>query len=348
MKKNDKLLRQSNIELLRIISMLGIISLHYFNSDFGGVGDTLSFPGVRWIFAYAIISMSIPLVNCFVLITGYFMGKQRELSIGKICELLLITAFYGIVSYFIACLKGLTDFSAKGLIFAIIPFLEGKRWFVETYLILLLVAPFINIIVAQCEKRALIILIIIQISLFSIWYSIGYSAPVLDDGYGIINFITLYLIGAYIRKYGGDLKLPRSRNCIILFVFVCMITFSLNLRINPFGYAFITNILAAICIFVGFLKWEISSNSFINQLSSCGFDVYFIHTDKILGKYLFQNVLKSTSLCGDSRLYVHWLLTITVIYVLGMIVGSIRKYIFSSIIYSKMRFARIVKKKIPI
>ena len=191
MKRNDnvKSLRQSNIELLRIISMLGIISLHYFNSDFGGVGTTLSFPGVRWIFAYAIISLSIPLVNCFVLITGYFMGNKRELSIGKVCELLLITAFYGSASYLIACLKGLTVFSIKGLVCAIIPFFEGKRWFVETYLILLLVAPFINIIISECERRALTILLFIQILLFSIWYSIGYSAPVLDDGYGITNFI---------------------------------------------------------------------------------------------------------------------------------------------------------------
>lgn len=339
--------RKSNIELLRIFSMIGIISLHYFSPEFGGENE-FSFPDIRWIFIFGSTCLALPLVNCFVLITGYFIGTEREIEIGKICELLLITIIYGFGSYCIACVKELVDFSVKGLLFAIFPFFAGRRWFIETYVILLLIAPFINIIIRECDKKALHILISIQIFLFCIWYSIGFSAPILDDGYGIINFITLYLIGAYIKKYQAELKLPKTWICILLYGVLCTMTFILNFRINPFGYSFITNILAAIILFVGFLNWKIVVKPYINTLSAFVLDVYFIHTDKILGKYLFQNILKSANTYSIYFLIVHWLVSIVIIYTIGILVGIIRKKIFEKVLYHNKEFEKIFKLKISI
>ena len=261
----------------------------------------------------------------------------------------MITTLYGTISYFIACIKGLSVFSVKGLIFAAILFLEGRRWFVETYLILLLFSPFINIVIHECGKKSFTVLIEIQISLFCIWYSIGYSAPLLDDGYGIINFITLYSIGAYIRKYQQEIKLPRNWICILSYVLVCVITFVLNLRVNSLGYSFITNIVASIFVFVGFLNWRISVNRYINHISTYVFDIYFVHTDKILGKYLFQNILKSTSATlGVLSLGFHWMVTVIVIFSLGIIVGGMRKFLFEKVLYQRIGFDVIPNKKISI
>ncbi|WP_291236076.1 hypothetical protein [Frisingicoccus sp.] len=79
--------RASNIELLRIISMLGIITLHYFNEDMGGVSAFAVFPELLWIVSKVLQSLAVPLVNCFVLITGYFMIERRELSFRKPVDL---------------------------------------------------------------------------------------------------------------------------------------------------------------------------------------------------------------------------------------------------------------------
>lgn len=64
--------RQSNIELLRIILISLIITLHYLNDSMGGELDHV-LPGTsNYFISHTIESLSIIAVNVFVIITGYF------------------------------------------------------------------------------------------------------------------------------------------------------------------------------------------------------------------------------------------------------------------------------------
>ena len=67
-------IRQSNIELLRIISMLGIIVLHYNNSDMGG--GFLHAVGLNRFILMFLESIFICGVNLYILISGYFFCEQ--------------------------------------------------------------------------------------------------------------------------------------------------------------------------------------------------------------------------------------------------------------------------------
>ena len=62
--------RTSNFEVLRIVSMCGIIAVHYMNSEIGGAIQNAVFPNFSWIFMHFLSSFCVPLVNCFVLISG--------------------------------------------------------------------------------------------------------------------------------------------------------------------------------------------------------------------------------------------------------------------------------------
>ena len=73
--------RHSNFEVLRIISMCGIIVLHYFNSSYGGMIQNAQFPGFPWIFSNFIDGFCIPLVNCFVIISGFFLVNNYIFSL---------------------------------------------------------------------------------------------------------------------------------------------------------------------------------------------------------------------------------------------------------------------------
>lgn len=324
--------RKSNIELLRIVSMLGIIAIHYFNSDMGSVATNASFPNMLWIFRQMLLSLTIPLVNCFILISGYFMiFKKNDNENKKICKLIFITAFYGFFSYFIYLIVCNESFSISKLFFSLIPFFSGKRWFVETYIILLLLIPYLNIMLKQISREKYFRLIVIQILLFSLWYSIGLSAPLLDDGYGIINFITLYLIGGYIRLYENDIQFLNKNKYFYLFGFllVSLITFILSYFINPFGYAFITNIMGSVSIFIFFNKINIKENAFINKIASFSFDVYFIHSDPLTSSLLFQNILNTTMVTNVLILIPHMIFTLIFIYIIGIVFGFIRIHIFN-------------------
>lgn len=323
--------RQSNYELLRIISMCGIIIIHYINGTIGGAIQNAVFPNFSWMYMHVISSICIPLVNCFVLISGYFMINNRYFSLRKTMDLLSITAFYGVVAYVISITIGGNAFEGKELIYAIIPFLKGKRWFVETYIILILLAPFLNKMLRFLNKNTFQLLLIIQLLIFSVWYSIGFSAPVLDDGYGIINFISLYMIGAYIRMFGKEMMLFqfKKRKLFAIFLGLSVFTFIASYFMNPYGYAFFTNILGAVIIFLLFSKWEIGENKRINKISKVAFDVYFVHSDENTSLLLIYELLGARYVADTPLLALHVILVIATVWLLGYCTYQIRKRIFA-------------------
>ena len=322
--------RKSNLELLRIISMTGIVLIHYFGM--GGAVKQLVFPHFSWFLNYFLNSFSVPLVNCFVLITGYFTVRTTVFSLRKPVQLLIITAFYGGISWLVAALCGQDVVSLWGIAQALFPFIRGSRWFVETYIILILFAPFLNVLLLQLKKAHYQLLLAIQLGLFCIWYSVGLSAPVLDNGYGILNFITLYLLGGYIRLHGAELERYTGWQYALVYVGCSLTTFVLSYFTNPFGYAFVTNILGATAIFLCFLKWDLGVRPTINRVSAATFDVYFVHSDFNTSYLLFSGLLGARFVADTPWMIPHLLLVIPAVWVLGLVAWRLRTVLFAKTI----------------
>lgn len=70
--KNTKI-RQSNMELLRIISMAMVVGLHYFNGTMGGGAlSKLTTSNYNYYVTYLFLSLFVVSVGCFVPIKWYF------------------------------------------------------------------------------------------------------------------------------------------------------------------------------------------------------------------------------------------------------------------------------------
>lgn len=330
--------------------MCGIISVHYMNSEIGGAVQNAIFPNFSWIFSHFLSSFCVPLVNCFVLISGYFLISKKTFSLRKSVDLLLITAFYGIIAYGISVVVGNNSFSWSALIYALIPFLKGQRWFVETYIILILFAPFLNKALNSLDRKSCHVLLTIQILIFSVWYSLGFSAPLLDDGYGIINFITLYMIGGYLKLYGKSVKLYQQKYWKLLggYFGIAFLTFLLSFFTNPYGYAFITNILSATILFVFFMKWDIGEIWFINKISSATFDVYFVHSDKNTSLLLIYEFLGAKFVVDTPRMAVHVLFVVVAVWLIGVCVYQIRKGIFALTVNRLLDKWKFINKELEI
>lgn len=323
--------RTSNFEILRIISMCGIIAIHYLAGHLGGMVVNPVFPSFDWFLSQVVYSIACPLVNCFVLISGYFLINRNTFSLRRSIELIIITMFYGMVGYCIGLLTGTASVSIKNIIFAAIPFFAGKRWFVETYIILILLAPFINKILLAIDKKSFQILLVVQTLIFSGWYSLGLSAPLLDDGYGIINFVTLYLVGAYCKLYGEELFLWKIKRCYLMlgYIICTLITFVLSYFIYPFGYAFITNVIGSVFVFIYFARLQVGCNQRINAISAAAFDVYFVHSDMYTSRLLIYELLQGKLFVGSVWMIVHMFAAIVILYFFGVISHKLRTYIFS-------------------
>ena len=141
-------------------------------------------------------------VNIFIIITGYFMINKEFIKLSKVIQLIFITIFYGIAIYLILLLTNISNISIDSLLTFVKSITDS--WFITTYVILFLCIPFINKLIKNLSKKSYRNLLIILIFFFSVWPSIWTFITVNDGGYGIINFLLMYLIGGYLKLYCNE------------------------------------------------------------------------------------------------------------------------------------------------
>ena len=151
-------------------------------------------------------------MNCYVLISGYFLVKSK-FKWKKVIQLWFETLFYSVFIYIVIVVLGLKEIDIKGIIKSLFPILTKQYWFINIYLVMYILSPFINKLINSLDKKEYQKLIMILLICFSI-ISILPDAYTLDTshGYGIIWFICLYLIAGYIRIYDIPKKLKLNRN----------------------------------------------------------------------------------------------------------------------------------------
>lgn len=210
----EKLTRQSNFELLRIICMLGVITGHALQSLYDL--HTADFSIVNTI-QILLMNVCVVAVNCFVMISGYFRIRQNWKGITSLWMQLL---FYAVVS-FLLCLWLTPEQSLMvGIKRIVFPLSESGLWFIATYVGLYLIAPLLNAALDHQSRQqkvwTLIMLLIIDVYL-------GYmhqTEEITINGYHLIHFIVLYWLGNCLNevksilasgKWGGHFySLPSS------------------------------------------------------------------------------------------------------------------------------------------
>lgn len=101
--------RNSNLELYRIIVMFLIVCHHYVANS--GLIDVMGVQPYS-LFYYVFGAWGKTGINCFVLITGYFMCKS-SITLKKFLKLILQIYFYGIFLNVIFAITGYHRLGAK-------------------------------------------------------------------------------------------------------------------------------------------------------------------------------------------------------------------------------------------
>lgn len=167
MKKENQTIRESNFELLRIISMWLIILyhiIHHGNMINNCANETLA--KTLRIILYATLVH----VNSFVILTGYFQCKSN-FKLKKLINLIFQTLFYIIIIYLIGLKLGLiTNLNNIGLINRLSINAIGEYWFITNYLILYIFSDYINKFLYSLTKPQLEKFLIICFIIFSIYH----------------------------------------------------------------------------------------------------------------------------------------------------------------------------------
>ena len=288
--------RKSNIELIRVISMLLIITLH-FTGHCVDVTEFEYFSPIYY-FGWLIRGIGYISVNCYVLIGAYFLCENVGLNIKKLFALIFETFFYSVGIYVLLVITKQVDFSVLSLIKSIIPILSGEYWFVTVYFGLYLLSPFLNWAIRKMTKREHFNLCASLILLFSVIPTFVFFSKWLNygSGYGIVWFIVLYFIASYIKKYTDLEKLKNNRNKIWLITLVLWLTPLLSKVLIAIITHFFTGrvigssifynnisviiLMSSVVTFLAFISVDINNptvEKIVLFFGRCTFGVYLIH-----------------------------------------------------------------------
>lgn len=330
MKKEIKKERSSNLELLRIILMFMVITLHYFNTYNGGLLDNVIPKSMNYYIAYFLESLCIVSVNVFILITGYFSHKKNSIKISKVLRLFSLGVFYslllGFISVFILKIDPINGDTIRKLSSSIF-----GSWFLVIYCFLYLLIPFINKLINNINEKQLLTLIIINVLMLNVYYTFFNTITLVDGGYGIGNFVNLYLIGAYISKYKNK-DLPKKYT-ISIYLLITIITTIFSFKNGlAWQYATIFNVLGSIFLFLIFKSIKMKNYKFINNISSYIFPIYCIHTCPFTAKYMFLEIFNTGKYWNSNYMILHLIFTVLCIFIGCIIIEYIRRLLFTKLI----------------
>lgn len=289
MESKTKVKRNMGLEWLRICSMLMIILLH--SIDHSGLLEELTSGTPLYYYEYFLYALLQVCVNCFVLISGYFLVNSRFRP-EKLVSLWGEVVFYSLVIKIIMMFLGEIPFSLTSLISCFAPILTGRYWFVTIYFGMYLLSPFYNIAIKAMNKKQHSMLLVLLFVLSSVMISIHPSFKGMNSGggWGLAWFSVLYFMSAYIRYYydpKGDYKksLIVFLLCPAVMVIALFVAQKLENSIliaiveNLWRYDSVPAFIASLALFLLFLNCNISgkSNGVIIRISSTTFGIYLIH-----------------------------------------------------------------------
>lgn len=339
--------RQTNIELLRIVAMGMIIILHYL--DRGGIlapyREDVSAPNyIAWLIeAFCMVS-----VNCYVLVSGYFLVESGWKP-GRIVSLAAQVLFYSLIIPLIMLGLGLIsshELSLYDWLTFMFPFQNEHYWFATHYLILYMLAPVLAAGVQKLDKKTLRTVIVLLILFFSLAKTLIPFNLVLDaDGYHYGWFLCLFLVGAYLRKYGIP-KLDKGHNGMVLYAGMCILIWAISVFCGvmerktgalshyvdmPYTYNYFFVFIGSLGMFYWFKNLYIregKTTDLIRRIAPYTFGIYLIHAHILVGGRWMYSL--GVDKVRGTWLYVpHMILCVCVVYVAGTVIDVVRAYLFS-------------------
>ena len=282
--------RALNMELLRIIAMIMVVIVHI---NFGAIGvpNTEEY---QCLSSEALIQLTIEVfciicTNIFVLISGWY---GIRFSAKGLLKFIFQVFFWNFIAYLIFIFLG-NNFSISHIKSLLC--LDGKLWFVISYIFLYVISPILNAFIDSTDKKNFkkVLLAVLVFQTLVGWISkIGYFV----DGYSPMSFISLYLLARYVNRYPNKyFTLPLAID-LILYIGLCLIIIISVIVSAMCGetieglYSYISPFVIAASLFfvLAFSKMPIhKAKHIILYFSPSVFAVYLFHENPFIHKYFY-------------------------------------------------------------
>lgn len=336
--------RNINLDLIRCFAVLFVISVHFFlNSGF------YEFPcsGMRMLFMCILRTVFITCVPLFLMLTGYLMNK-KELSMSYYKGIKKTYCIYVIVCIFCLLFRALYERENMGLrqmVLSIFDFSANNySWYIEMYLGLYLVIPFLNLlwINLDVKKRRWFLITLLGLttlpSMLNCWNFLPntYSAIVPDYWEGLYP-LTYYFLGAYLKdiNYKGKVLIES----VILIAMMFLFGFFSYYRSFEKSYEWIAYnsyqgiqvVIVSVLVFRILLSFPLEKcpciiKKGIMKVSELSLGIYLssVISDEIIYPILIERV-------SDVRRLDYFLIVVTVSFVMALIISTVAKVIYNAL-----------------
>lgn len=282
--------RQSNIELLRILAMFLVLTIHALLSCDGVTLESFNSDPLNAITKTIIKSLSEVCVNVFILISGWFGIKS---SLKGFLNFAFQCLYFTFGIYLIMIVTGNANLTVGGIRTCL--FLTPPHyWFIPAYAALYILSPILNSFIDKASKTTFRNTLIAFFIFQTIWGWTG-SAKFVEFGLSTFSFIGLYLLARYLRLYPCKWLTSWGGEIYIVSVLVNAVCFYVTKRIgcnlSVFCYINPLVIIGAAGLLVYFNRLRIGYNRTINWTSRSAFSAYLYHGNPLINDLIFFNVI---------------------------------------------------------
>ncbi len=326
--------RNSNVEWLRVLSMLMIVAYHY--SIWGFYEEELLETGNKY-FVDIFGMLGKTGTDLFVLISGYYMVEQR-FTVKKFLNLMGTLWFYTIGALVCIGLIGGRTVNLQSLKYAFFPICSTHYWFINYYLLLMLLTPFLNRMLHALDRRQhalLCALSIMLVTLFPEFLHVSYAPG------SLLLFITLYLCAAYCRLHIRHEE-RTARRCMLLaalLLTLCVIRIVLTDMIcrrtgNSARLALSTAFMGAyspfalalgVLLLIGFACRPPAAGKLGIRLGGLTLGVYLFQSNEYVSNLLWQDLLHTRDFTASPMLMLHAFGSLIGVFSAGLLVEYLRQ-----------------------
>ena len=325
--------RLSNMELLRIVSMLFVLVLH---ANFLGIhapshDDFAVSPFFTFIRCF-VEALAIVAVDVFVLLSGWFGINFSFKKLGALLfQVFFFTFGFFLLFVYISPSEAFMVDKVKGIFL-----MNGDYWFVKAYVVLFLLSPVLNAFVEYATKKQFQIVLVSYYAFHTLYgWLMDASVSFTMNGTTALSFIGLYLLGRYLRLY--PFKLTQMKKSVdLLIYFGCTLTLcmfnilllskgqTVSVESRLYSYASPIVVLSSVYLLLFFSKLTINSKA-INWIASSCFAVYLFHCNGFFfGKY-YRHVIEHIYYDYNTIFPILWIiLYILFIYILAIVLDKVR------------------------
>ncbi len=356
MHTENKTNREASFELLRIIAMCMIIALHYLSK--GEVLVPLNASGSEGMNAAAVAAwiveaLCLPAVNVYILISGYF-GVKSSFRMSKLARLWGTVIFYSVAITVILGLSGhmttaqgavdIAELTVYDWMNVVFPIVTQEYWFITAYVILYLFMPFLNAGMEKLDQKVFRHILIALFAIFSVAKSVlPMNLPTDEQGYDVLWFVCLYLLGGYVGKYGcrlfenkvlsaavyvasalGMVGLAFAARYLYLSKGI-LADFVLTNHFYTYNHVFcVTAAIGLFGMFTGLHIRRAQLSAGICRVASCTMAVYLIH-EQLYMRYLWPTWFSVQEQAGKWTFLPHMLMTVVCVFAVCVLMELIRK-----------------------